>query len=157
MLLGTDPQLLETAAVPFSSIRAVLSFRGIGFDLPARMADSRYLAGRYRQIFGNNADDIAALSPITHLELPNSPGFMLLASPEDRESMRDTQTMLAALQTAAVPVQYSELPEPRIAARRTLYMVETDGSGKDVIPFLRAQFAPRTDPGTAHESLKPPE
>ncbi len=74
-LLGTDASFLESAGVPFASLRCAVSLDTEGFDVSARVDAGGAQEAMYRNAFGDDPDVWAAASPqrIVEASLPGAP------------------------------------------------------------------------------------
>ncbi|GEM_PF-1841021 len=137
-VLATNPQFLETAGVPFSSLRGVLSLDGLGFDIEARMAQGDFTRSYYRRHFGRDPEDYLPYSPAAHLDAPVAPQFLFFANEENEDETRDSQGFFDLLQTAGTEAQFVIYPMPRGDLVETYPFVEEEGSGREVMPFIRS-------------------
>ncbi len=140
-LLGTDPSFIANTPVPFASIKALVIGGSTEFDLPARVAARPEFAGRYRRFFGGDAADYRRYSAMAHVVRPNAPAFLFVIAEDASDGIDETQAMAAALSAAGTDARFLALPAFRPNARATHYLLEPDGSGKEIIPFLQEQFA----------------
>ena len=58
----------------------------------------------------------------------------------DRDAYADTQEMLQAMNEAGVEARFVTLPDFKQDSIPTYFMVEENGSGREVLPFLREQL-----------------
>jgi hypothetical protein len=141
VLLGADPALLARAGVPFDAVRGVISIGGEDFDVVRRMKESSFLRSRYQRYYGRDEVETATLSAASHLELPNAPGFLLLADARDRAGLEESRSITEALVNAGSTAVFVTLPEPRDEVRRTHFLAEPGGSGWEIVAFVQAAFA----------------
>ncbi len=79
--LGTDPNWLEKAGVPFTALKGVVLLDPSVLDIPPVMAQlgapivERYL----RPAFGDDPVRQSELSPVKHVEPPNAPAWAIVA------------------------------------------------------------------------------
>jgi len=139
-LLGTDPEYFEKAGVPFDSIRGVVSLWGTGFDIPLAYKQYSYADRDIARTFGKDPDEQRHFSPVAHLDPPNAPAFLMLSGPNDTDSRRDSKVMADALAQAGIPVSNVDVAEHHRGDRKTYFMLEPDGNGREIVPFLQAQF-----------------
>lgn len=139
-LLGTDPSLLERAGVPFTSLRAVTTVNGSGYDIPKRISESSFRKQKYERDYGKDLVEQLRLSPVTHLAAPNAPRFLMFITEDSTDIRPETEDMVAAAVKAGIDLRLVELPEKLDDSRKTYFLAEPDGSGKEYIPFLRDQF-----------------
>ncbi len=141
---GPD-QRLSQLPDPFRSIRAVIGYGGTGFDLAERANRSPCLAQRYRRFVSNDIADYTRLSPVNHLAPPNARAFLLLAEDKDADATAESKEAVARFVGAGVDAHFAAVPVQREGAPQTYFMLEPDGSGSEVVPFLRTQFADGPD------------
>ncbi len=119
-LLGTDPRHLEQAGVPFESVRGVFIVNGDGFDIPGRIATSdRHRARQYERVFGTDRAAQAALSPVSHLALPNSPAFLFHVVRGAPDFIAQAEALAAAVRSAGGRAELRLLPRTLRDARGT--------------------------------------
>lgn len=135
-LMGTEPDLFASAGVPFDSLLGVVSIGGEDFDLARRAAESNVVRDRYKRLYGGDTAGLGTFSPMAHIALPNAPAFLLLASPNDIDSSRESGLMVKALARAGTKATFLPLLEQRKGNRRTLFLAEPAGSGWDVMDFV---------------------
>lgn len=140
VLFGTDPALLARAGVPFEAVRGIVSIGGEDFDVVRRASESAYLRSLYRRYYDTEKAGLAELSPVTHLEPPNAPAFLLLASERDENGIRESRLMAQALVQAGTTAAFATLPEKREGRRPTYLLAEPGGSGSEIIAFLQRAF-----------------
>jgi arylformamidase len=139
-LFGTDPTILEAAGIPFESLRALVIWGSTEFDLVARVAEVPDMVGSYRRYYGGDRASYVRHSPITHAARPNAPAFLFTIAEDATQGTEETKVMVDALTNAGTDARLIELPAYRPNARRTRFMLEPDGAGSEILPFLRAQF-----------------
>jgi arylformamidase len=139
-LFGTDPALLARAGAPLEHLRGVVSLGGEDFDVAQRMAENSYLRSRYHRYYSSDEGELLQLSPAAHLQAPNAPAFLLLATEKDKEGVIQSERMARALSAVGTPAHYATLPEQREGFLPSYFMAEPDGSGREVVPFLQAAF-----------------
>lgn len=135
-LFGTDPNLLDKVAVPFESLRGVISVDGEGFDLTRRSAESKVMRQKYKRAYSGDAAELAAFSPLTHVAPPNAPAFLLLASPDHADGIRESSMMAQSLLRAGTVARFATLPDKRKGSLRTVFLAEQGGSGWEIMDFL---------------------
>jgi len=140
MLFGTDPALIERTGVSFSSVRAVVSLAGVGFDIPRRVEHSPVRGARFKRFYGKDLAGQQRFSPVAQLATPNAPAFLMMAEKIDRDAYADTQEMLQAMNEAGVEAEFATLPDFKQDSIPTYFMVDENGSGREVLPFLRAKL-----------------
>ena len=94
-LLATDPTWLETAGVPFTSIKGALIIDGGGLDV-ARPGRSKAWQSAIERAF-DGAEARVRLSPVAHAESPNAPSFLLIAPPGDEQTLAESEAFAAAV------------------------------------------------------------
>jgi arylformamidase len=79
-LLGTDPDYLEQAGVPFDALKAVVLLDPAALDIAPIMAFGRggTIEAFYGPAFGNDPTRRDALSPIRRVVAPNAPFWLML-------------------------------------------------------------------------------
>lgn len=77
-LVGSDPEWLQRAKVPFASIRGVVSLDGAGIDVPGIMAAGATASRFYAGAFGNDVARQTRLSPLAHVGPPDAPNWLLV-------------------------------------------------------------------------------
>jgi acetyl esterase/lipase len=137
-LLGTDPTVLQSVGVPFASLRRAILINGGHLDVPRALTEQPDFAGRFRRYYGRDPASHARHSPAAHLAPPNAPTFLMMADEEESEIAADTKDAFEAFLHAGIDTSLVVLPRERPAARQTLFMLEPEGAGKEVIPFLDA-------------------
>jgi arylformamidase len=85
-LIATDPQWLNAAGAPFSSIAGVVSIDGAGLDVPGAMASGAASSPFYARAFGNDAARYERLSPLAHVGVPDAPHWLFLFDRDHNES-----------------------------------------------------------------------
>ncbi len=139
-LLGTREELLESAGIDFSSLRAVIGINGTSYDIEARMAENNYLRSIYRRAYGRQPEDYLPFSPAAHLDRRNAPYFLLLAHEDSEEALASSRAFASALSDAGSNAAVIPYPEPREGRLETYFMVDPAGAGREVIPFLQSAF-----------------
>lgn len=77
-LIGTDPQWLKSADVPFDHIAGVVSLDGAGIDVPGIMAAGAQASPFYADAFGTDVARQTRLSPLTYVGAPDAPRWLFL-------------------------------------------------------------------------------
>ena len=93
-LVATDTRYLASVGVPVQAIKGSVLLDGAGYDVARQMADkANRVKGRYVAAFGTEAEMQRALSPISHVALPNAANWLILHV----DTRADAQTQSAAL------------------------------------------------------------
>jgi dipeptidyl aminopeptidase/acylaminoacyl peptidase len=116
---------------------------GEGFDLVRRSAESKFMHDEYKRIYADGAAALKAFSPMTHVAPPNAPAFLLLASHDHVDGVRESEFMAQALTSAGTAATFAALPDQRKGNLRTTFLAEQGGSGWAVMDFLQQTFAER--------------
>lgn len=140
VLFGTDPIWMDAAGVPFSNVKAVIAFHGLGFDIPRRVVAMPVRGAQYRRFYGKDEADQRKFSPVIHLDPPNAPAFLLMEQKVDRESFVETQEMAETLIGAGITATFVTLPDLKEGSLPTYFLADEKGSGKELMPFLRNQL-----------------
>ncbi|KPL68240.1 hypothetical protein SZ64_08975 [Erythrobacter sp. SG61-1L] len=135
-LLATDPEFLTSAGIPFDSVRAAVIPESKAFDLPAQAAESDYLKNWYSRIYGKDQARLVRFSAASHVQKPNAPAFLFMASKDFKEATEQSTKMAQMLAEQGTDARFVELPAFLPKARNTYFLAEPEGSGKELIPFL---------------------
>jgi acetyl esterase/lipase len=95
-LTAADQSGLERAGVPSSSVKAVILLDGAGYDVARQVADGRN-ARLYREVFGENPDDLARWSPVVQARLAKALPEFLIAYVDRRDAVLQAQWMAEAV------------------------------------------------------------
>lgn len=85
-LIGTDPQWLTKAGVPFRTIRGVISLDGAGIDVPGIMSAGAINSPFYARAFGADVRRQTVLSPMTHLGGHDAPHWLFFYDRDHNEA-----------------------------------------------------------------------
>lgn len=137
-LLATDPALLQSAGAPFEAVRGVVVFNAEGFDVPARIAESRFRAHYYRRYFGGDPDGQRALSPSAHAAAPNAPAFLFVADAEKGPFAAQADRMARALAAAGADARVWRVAPAFRQSEETHLGLPQHPRTADLLAFLRS-------------------
>ncbi|HZF94684.1 MAG TPA: hypothetical protein VEZ20_07390 [Allosphingosinicella sp.] len=137
VLLGTDPSWLRNAGLRFESVRAVIGFGGVGFDVGRNIAAGGYEARYYRRFFGRDPAQQAALSPAGHVALPNAPSFLFYVARDDRKTGAEAAGIAASLAPFAADVEVRALPVTRSGVAGTYIGAPQHPETARLLAYLR--------------------
>lgn len=140
-LLGTNPAFLANADAPFAAVRGIMVINGGAFDLAARIGENRYLRRLYSRYFGSEPEEYLSFSPAAHLGAPDAPRFLFLANEDAEDAITNSQEFSEALSAQGIESEFHIFPDPSQGRLETYPLIEEDGSGREIIPFLQRAFS----------------
>lgn len=140
-LLATEPAWLESAGLPFGALRGVILLNGDGFDLAPRLADSDgRLDSEFEYLFGEGAGRLARYSPVSHLDPPNAPAFLLIAEERKASIAEASQSFAERLNGAGVANRLVLVPRHIRTERVGTFSTRPTDTGQAATEFLEAAF-----------------
>lgn len=136
VLMGTDPALFEGTGTSFASIKAVVSFDGIGFDVPTISARSPYRASKFKRFYGSDTVQQGRYSSTYHLAAPNASRFLFLTAWRDETAADDTAAIVERMKAAGISADHVSMPEVVPSKPETGLLVKEDGAGAEVLELL---------------------
>ena len=110
--LGTDPQWLTGAKVPFDALKAVALLDPSALDLAPLMSQTgNPVVERYfRPAFGDDPVRHSNLSPMKHLDAPNAPAWLILSDAANGFAAMQSADLVAGLIGAGAQAHWVPVP-----------------------------------------------
>lgn len=140
-LFGTRPELLQSTGFAFAALHAVIAFDSTDYDIEGRMAQSAYVRGVLRRMFGRDPEEYLAYSPAAHLDSANAPQFLALAHEDSEHVIAASQQFVRRLTAAGAQAQLATYPSPREIRIETFLLFQEGKAGQEVMPFISAALA----------------
>jgi len=85
-------------------------------------------------------DDAVRFAPVEHLDPPNAPAFLFMVEEDDRDSAPDTKEIATIFENAGIETQLVILPDEVGQVTASLFLVEPDGSGTELISWVKERL-----------------
>lgn len=142
--LGTDPQWLRSAGVPFDDLKAVVLLDPSVLDLPPAMAEAGnpVVETYFRPAFGDDPARQSDLSPTKHVEPPNAPAWAIITDANNAFAAAEGADFVAGLIGAGV-AEAKVTPLPNTTHMRLNNEIgQRDDAATAVIDALLARSLP---------------
>ena len=140
-LYGTRSELLTTSIGSFDGLRGVIAFDGSAYDIGEKVQESAYWRRLLGRNYGREPEQYLQYSPASHLTTPNAPSFLLLAYEDEEQLVYASQNFAADLSGQGVEVKTTTYPATRSGRLNTYMLMDNDGAGSEIMPFLARAFA----------------